>query len=457
MHELARLCGSMALLVMVATFAGSGIPSVVYAWTIPISSFTYTPVTTGGNTTISWYASSAQYCTLSGPTLPCVNRGRGGRVCSQTVYGTNPGSINIGNVSTGPITRPTSYTLSCYSPAGCSWWCNDGSGSASLTVYPTAPTPTTLTSLTASPSSVVSGTTGSTLTWTGAKGSSFSACELTGGQWGSGTWFTALPGSIGTNALSTNTTYSMDCFDTTGASTGWKSATVTVTAPASCANGLDINSYPSCTCPANQIQSGSSCITPSDICTDIPGDQASLPSGCTGPVPSPVGSCVPAGYSWSGSACVPTCSNGLNASYSPGCTCPAHQYQPLGALICVALPICANGLSQSYSPSCTCQSGQVQSGSTCVLAGVINTLTANPSRVLKGKTATVAWSTSHMATCSLSGFAATGTSVLSSALSSSVTPAITGKTIYTLTCTDQAGIAYSSSVTVNLVPQTIER
>jgi hypothetical protein len=46
---------------------------------------------------------------------------------------------------------------------------------------------------------------------------------------------------------------------------------------------------------------------------------------------------------------------------------------------------------------------------------------------------------------------------VASALSSSITPVINSKTIYTLSCTDQAGIAYSSSVTVNLIPQTIER
>jgi hypothetical protein len=41
-----------------------------------------------------------------------------------------------------------------------------------------------------------------------------------------------------------------------------------------------------------------------DICTDIPGIQTSAPpSPCVTPVPSP-GQCVPAGYTWSGSACV---------------------------------------------------------------------------------------------------------------------------------------------------------
>jgi hypothetical protein len=301
------------------------------------------------------------------------------------------------------------------------------------------------------------------LVWTGAKGTNFSACDLAGGQWGSGTWFSALPGSIATNALTANTTYGMDCFDTDGGSTGWQSATVTVTAAPSCSNGLDINSYPSCTCPTNQTQSGSSCVA------------LTCPAGYSGTYPNCVApscsngldinsypSCTcPANQTQSGSSCIAlTCSNGLAyATYGPSCTCPSGQYQPLASNSCVALPVCANGLNQSYSPSCTCPSGQVQvqGGSTCVVAGAINSLTANPSRVLKGNSPTISWSTSNMATCVLSGFAATGTSVLSSALSSSVTPAVTGKTIYTLSCADQAGIAYSSSVTVNLIPQTVEQ
>jgi hypothetical protein len=209
-------------------------------------------------------------------------------------------------------------------------------------------------------------------------------------------------------------------------------------------------------------------------CNDIP-LQISVPSGCVNPSPSP-GVCTPIGGSYSsntntcscpagqhveGTTCVkdPLCANGLNDSYAPSCKCPSGQYQPLGSTRCVVIPVCANGLDQSYSPSCTCPSGQVQvtGGTTCVLKGSINSFTVNPSRVLQGRTATVSWSTSHMSDCSLSAFNAAGTTVLSTATSATITPVVNTKTIYTLTCTDASNASYSSSVTVSLIPQTIEQ
>lgn len=42
-------------------------------------------------------------------------------------------------------------------------------------------------------------------------------------------------------------------------------ATCTANAPTSCPNGLNISSYPSCTCPAGQNQSGSSCVVPAAV------------------------------------------------------------------------------------------------------------------------------------------------------------------------------------------------
>jgi hypothetical protein len=105
--------------------------------------------------------------------------------------------------------------------------------------------------------------------------------------------------------------------------------------------------------------------------------------------------------------------------------------------------------------------GKEQSGAQCVNAGIINNFTANPSRVLKGNTTTITWSTSNMAAggCTLTGLSSTGTAVLSHALSStpSLTAVITGKTIFTLSCIDLAGVPSAPSITVNLIPQTIEQ
>jgi hypothetical protein len=311
-----------------------------------------------------------------------------------------------------------------------------------LTVYPTSPTPSTLTSFTASPASIITGAR-STLSWSGSKGTNFSACQLSGGQWGSGTWFSALPGNVQTNPLTTTTTYQFNCFDTTGASTGSRSATVTVTAP----------------------------LGP---CNDIP-TQPSVPNNCVTPTPAP-GTCVPTGGSYSstanrcscpagqrvsGTACVPNplCSNGLNDSYAPSCTCPAGRYQPLGSSTCIPLPVCANGLNSSYSPSCTCPAGQAQvlGGSTCVLEGAINNLSADPTRVRKGGTITLSWSTSNMDSCTLRGPVSGAVATISSALSGTLSRVIANQSIYTLTCVDSTGTSRAQSVTVNLVPDTIER
>ena len=514
------------------------------------------PYYTGGTTCLSWTytydkfgnmtASCNQYDTpVYHPAANCGNADA--YIQGDTCYGASGGiypnyscpGYHGNPYGTMPITAPS--TPGTYTYYFCSYYLLHANSynrnltplsclGTNLTVA-APPTPTTLTSLTASPATVTAGT-ASTLSWQGVKGTNFSSCELAD-DYSHAWWYSALPGSDSSGPMTAGAhNFYMQCYDTTGAATGWQRTTVTAVPPASCSNGLNASyspsctcpasqvqsgsscttpsdictdipgnqtsvpssctgpvpapvgscipggdswsgsacvptcsnglnaSYsPSCTCPASQVQSGSSCTTPSDICTDIPGNQTSVPSSCTGPVPAPVGSCIPGGDSWSGSACVPTCSNGLNASYSPSCTCPAHQYQPLGASTCVALPICANGLSEAYSPSCTCPSGQVQvaGGSTCVLQGVINSFTANPSRVLKGNTAAISWSTSNMSSCTLSSLVSTGTSNLSSLLSSSITPTVNSKTIFTLTCTDASGASYSASATVNLIPQTIEQ
>lgn len=424
-HELALMCGGVALLVSIVAIAGSGIPRQAHAWTIDISPFTYTPVATGGYTTISWYANPAQVCTLFGPTLPCTAE-KGGvsakSSCSQTVYG------RTGSVSTGPIVAPTSYTLSCYSPPGCSWWCYAGYGSASLTVYPTAPAATTLTSFTATPASVASGSR-STLAWSGSKGTNFSACQMTGGQWGAGTWFSALPGSVQTNPLSLTTTYRFNCFDTTGASTGWRSTTVVVTDPV--------------------VQ---------DICTDVPGSQASLPGGCTGPTPAPVGACIPSGETFNGSACVPAaiCPGANQVGTPPNCTCEVG-FQMQGS---TCVPVLCPGQNEANWPACTCAPGYSRDAATqiCIREPLldikVNGLDAT--RVRKGNSVVVTWDASGVAAGSCRVTTNAG-ATLGSADSGSVSVVVGNQTTYRLACTNDAGATVSKEANVTLVPSVEEQ
>jgi len=468
-HELAMLCGAAAVLLLIGGFIAGSIPTSTYAWIITVSP-SYTPVQVGGNTTISWTAPTSDFCNLiapvnvtnmsgetcfSSPTVydlgSCDNYGNcsGGSSgppyttqCYVRVNGAN------GSVTVGPINTSYTYSIQCNNVSG-GFGSSQGAGGASITVAPSSPAiPSTFNSFTATSPSISSG--GSTnLHWSYTPGNNFYGCEIVGGNWPSGYyWLPATDSGVNNNtgALSANTTYQINCYDSQNGWGAWHPLTVAVTAP----------------------------VQPAGPCTDIPAVTA-VPNGCVTPSPTP-GICTPTGGSYSagtntcscpagqhlsGAACVPNalCSNGLADSYAPSCTCPAGQYQPLGASSCVALPVCANGLNQSYSPSCQCPSGQVQvrGGSTCVTPGVINSLTANPSRVLKGNSTTISWSTSGMSICSLSAFNANGTSALSSALNSSLQQTVAAKTVYTLSCTDASGTSYASSVTLNLIPVTVEQ
>ncbi len=505
--EIAAMCGGVALLVLVASFfsaggfANKGIsvelasisPGTLTADIFPCSWFddcssatqihygltaNTTTVSPGQGAVLTWVAYSvssgvtegsclqgdrdvlgnpvsAYNCSITGvgPVgTPCVGGNVSytdydGNVQSYYDYCTNAGSrVYAGSVGVYPTNTTT------YSFCGTRYFGYNGNGYAllpfptpcpSVTITVPQPTRTTLTSVSVSPSTVQSGN-GTTLYWGGTPGTHFYGCDVIGGQFGGGTWFGSLPGAAATAALTANTQYAVQCYDTTYGWSGPMYATVSIAPP------------------------------PIGPCTDIP-TAPSVPTGCVGPTPQPLGSCIPTGGSYSapsnscscpanqhlaGTACVnnPLCSNGLNDSYAPSCTCPAHQYQPLGASSCAALPTCTNGLGEAYSPSCTCPSGQVQvtGGSTCTEPGVINSLTVNPSRERAGNTTIVTWSTTRMSSCTLSAFDNTGTTNVSSALSSSASATINGTTIFTLSCTDRAGLVYSSSAKVTLIPKTSE-
>lgn len=449
--KIASLSGTKALL-LAALCMGIIVPITVYGWpgtshyTI-YPSMSYTPVATGGYTTVSYSAYwniSADYCSLSYTQTPtsghisgesCYNYAAkgGGRIpahtsCSATVY--SP----AGSFYVGPMNGATSYTLSCTNTGG---W-NDGDGSTAVTIYPTAPTRTTLNYFYASPTSIARNT-NATLYYSGNPGTRGIGLYLGGYGYLSG-W----SGKIARGPLATTTTYSIYTEDSYYGQVGPWTAKVTPVDPAG---------------PCNDILSATT-----------------VPNGCVNPVPAP-GTCIPAGGSYSaasntcscpagkhldGASCVkdPLCANGLNDSYAPSCACPAHQYQPGGVSWCVPLPVCANGLDEAYSPSCTCPVGkvQVQGGSTCVQKGVINSMTVSPSsRVRKGNTGTVSWDTASMASCVLKGPADGVIGTLSTQLSGSYSAAIINQSVFTLTCLDLSGASYSSTATINLIPEVIEQ
>lgn len=185
-----------------------------------------------------------------------------------------------------------------------------------------------------------------------------------------------------------------------------------------CTNGLNIDTYPSCTCPAGQVQSGS--------------------------------------------ICVPACTNGLNAAQYPSCVCPAGQVQ--SGSYCVN-NLCPNGLDKTMYPSCTCPAGQVQSGTICIanVPTITQHLTVSPSLVQPGFTSKVFWEVSNAQSCTVTGtngdgILGSGTGIwntLSGGSTGKTTSPITEQTTFTLFCNAFPGAfpaTVQESATVNIVP-----
>lgn len=141
-----------------------------------------------------------------------------------------------------------------------------------------------------------------------------------------------------------------------------------------------------------------------DLCTDIPGVQTPIPPpGCNNPpVPSPVGSCIPANYSWNGSQCV----------QGPG--------NP-GPNICT-----------------TCnQTTSISDGA----------FFAKPASVHPGETTILSWTIKNPpSSCTISGTDGFGTTI-SGATGSIKSDPITEKTQFTLDCG-----SVQAQTTVDLIP-----
>lgn len=219
----------------------AAIPAIAYAWTIYVYPVTYTPVLSGGNTTISWdaHVGSADYCTISGPTFNSSNSTCVGRDSAMYCYAYVPGQY--GSVTTGPINGSYTYSIGCVNVDDGG---GGGSGSNSVTVSPIIPT--SISSFSASPSTLPSVNSGTTLSWSGTGGTYFTGCLLSGGQYGSGT-SVGISGSLSTNALSTATSYTLTCTDSYTGSVS-RSTTVLVGSSVS----ADITASPSTNVGAGQ-------------------------------------------------------------------------------------------------------------------------------------------------------------------------------------------------------------
>src|SRR6185437_4202043 len=223
---LLKLCGAAAVLILLAGFMASGIPSKTYAWVISVSA-SYTSVITGGYTTISWSAPSSDYCVIYGP-LNVANMS--GETCTTSGTITGGGGCDAygncqpytygppyntqchvqvaganGSVTAGPINTNYTYNVQCSNVSG-GIGSSQGSGGAYVTVVPSTITHTTLNSFSASPASVVNGG-ASTLSYNGTPGTYGTGLYLVGGIFNG--YVSGWSGSVSTGALTTSTTYNM--------------------------------------------------------------------------------------------------------------------------------------------------------------------------------------------------------------------------------------------------------
>jgi hypothetical protein len=132
--------------------------------------------------------------------------------------------------------------------------------------------------------------------------------------------------------------------------------------------------------------------------------------------------------------------------------------------VCIPTDICSNMPgNQSSVPvnchqsgtQCLANSGYMVQGDKCVATGVIYNFTANPPRVRKGGTATLAWSVGNMTSCGITGSDGT-TPVAQSAAAGSdgnhqVSVVVQQTTNYKLSCTDGVNNR-SSEKLISLIP-----
>lgn len=165
-----------------------------------------------------------------------------------------------------------------------------------------------------------------------------STCTYSGPlSWGAGcyansTWSATSPNGVTVTNTASGYTGSGD-FTCTSSGTFSGPTGLSCTAN-SCSNGLNISTYPSCSCPSGQTQSGSGCITPTYSCTSLPAN--------TNPFAAPdsTGLSANTAYTYSAGDTATKCQyNCLNGYTWNGSSCAANMYS------CVSLPANANAFA----------------------------------------------------------------------------------------------------------------
>jgi len=306
-----------------------------------------------------------------------------------------------GTQATGALTVDSTFSLDCTGPGG--------PVSRSVTVTITAPPSPTLT-FTATPTTVTSGS-ASTLAWTSTNAT---GCTATGGWSGS----KATSGSQSTGALTTNTTFVLDC---TGAGGSVSRSIAVVATPVStpalavftCTN-TSAGSFSSCAFPSQWRLTNPAAVTDSNRILYCPAGTAGNQD---------VSAC--AGARWTTKPLIPE--QGLVG------VCVGASGGPTACNI-------GSGGGEGWQLKSTV----FGTGGTALPT---LTFTANPQIMASGASSTLTWSSTNTSSCTASG-AWSGVTATSGTQSTGV---LTSSITFSLTCTG-AGGSTSQSVTVTVTP-----
>ena len=415
---------------LTCTGAGGSVSQTAAVTLLPAPTLTFTAspvgVASGSASQLTWTSTNATACTASGSWT-------GAKATS-------------GTQSTGALTAPGTYTLTCSGTGGTI------AQTASVTILP-APTLT----FTASPTSVASGS-ASQLTWSTTNATS---CVASGGWSGA----RATSGTTSTGTLTANGTYTLTCSGTGGTIARTASVTVlpaptlTFTAsPTSVASGsasqLTWSTTNATSCVASGGWSGARA-TSGTTSTGTLTSGATYTLTCSG-----TGGSVVQSASVTVAAAAPTLT--LTASPASVASGSASQltWSTTNATSCTATGAWTGTLATSgtqstgaltanasYTLTCSGSGGSVSQTAAVTVSAAPPTLalTASPTSVQSGNASNLTWSTTNATSCTASG-AWTGAKGTSGTQS---TGALTANSSFTLTCAGSGGnVAQTATVTV---------
>jgi hypothetical protein len=386
-------------------------------------------------TSINWTSTNATGCTASGAW--------------------SGGEPLNGSMSTGVLTHNQTYTLTCTGPGG--------STSQATTVTVSAAAPAV--SISASPGAIIVGS-ASTLSWSS---SNTTSCTASGGWNGA----KSVSGSQSTGTLNASTTFTLTCSG--ASSSASQSATVSVTQPlptvtltanpSTVANGasavLTWTTANATSCVASGGWSGGEPINGSTSTGNLTSDQ-SYTLTCTG-----LGGSASQTATVTASAAAPTISLHASPSTITAGSSSTLTWSATNATSCAASGGWSGNLAVSGSQStgeldasatftitCTGAGGNASQSARVSVTQALPTvnLSASPSTVASGSSATLTWTSTNVTSCTASGGWSGGKPINGS----TSTGNLTSNQSYTLTCTGPGGsAAQSATVTVSTPAPTV--